>query len=164
MRRSKGIVVKDVERGSEIVQFAVVVPLLMLVVFATVQLGGMTLVANQLSSEITRACRQFDVGGFERATDKEAFVEEGIVGASSQLRPNSLHVERVRWERQMQQNRGASGDGSIEQRTTRLALSYDVRYELPSVLDVPGLSGQSLERSVTSVFCEGRAIEVEVGP
>ena len=86
--------VKDVERGSEIVQFAVVVPLLMLVVFATVQLGGMTLVANQLSSEITRACRQFDVGGFERATDKEAFVEEGIVGASSQLRPNSLHVER----------------------------------------------------------------------
>lgn len=154
----------DAEQGSEVVQFAVAVPLLMLVVFATVQLGGMTLVANQLSSEITRACRQFDVGGFERATDKEAFVEEEIVGASSQLRPNSLHVERVRWERQMQQNRGDSGDGSIEQRTTRLALSYDVRYELPSVLDVPGLSGQSLERSVTSVFCEGRAIEVEVGP
>ena len=153
----------DAEQGSEVVQFAVAVPLLMLVVFATVQLGGMTLVVTQLSSEITRACRQFEVGGFERATDKEAFVEEEIVGASSQLRPDSLHVERVRWERQTRQDRGGAEDGSIEQRTTRLELSYDVRYELPSVLDVPGLSGQSLERSVTSIFCEGRAIEVEVG-
>ncbi|OUO92164.1 pilus assembly protein TadE [Gordonibacter sp. An230] len=152
------------ERGSEIVQFAVTVPLLVLVVFATMQLGGMALAASQLSSEITRACRQFDAGGFERATDKEAFVEEGIVGASSQLRPESLHVERVRWERETRQEGSDSAGGAIEQRTSLLALSYDVRYELPSILDVPGLSGRSLERSVLGVFSEGRVIEVEVGP
>ena len=45
------------ERGSEIVQSVVAVPLVLLVVFATVQAGGMMLSVNRLTADLARACR-----------------------------------------------------------------------------------------------------------
>lgn len=154
----------DVERGSEVVQFVVALPLLLLVVFAVVQLGGMTLAASQLSSEITRACRQLDVAGLERAADKEVFLKEEILGASTQLRAESLHVEHVSWRRAATRSSGEETGLAIEQRTTAVELSYYVRYELPSLIQLPGLSGQMLVRKVESSLVEGRTIEVEVKP
>lgn len=44
------------DRGSETVQFAIAAPLLLLVVFSTMQVGGMMLATTQLSSDIVRAC------------------------------------------------------------------------------------------------------------
>ena len=52
------------------VQFVIVLPLLLELVFSIEQLACMTLAASQLSSEITRACRQLDATGFELAANK----------------------------------------------------------------------------------------------
>lgn len=155
---------RKAEQGSEVVQFVVTLPLLLLVVFAVVQIGGMTLATSQLSSEITRACRQLDVAGLERAANKEAFIESEILGASSQLKAESLQVDNVIWQRKAHRSTGEGKTLALEQRTAAVELSYNVRYELPSLLQVPGLSESVLVRKVESSLVEGRTIEVEVKP
>lgn len=155
---------KKSERGGEIVQFVVALPLLLLVVFSVVQLGSMTFAASRLSSEITRACRQLDAAGLERAVDKEAFVKAEILGSSSQLQAGSLQVSGVRWRRESLSGEGELEGGAIEERVVVVTVSFDVRYELPSVVAVPGLSGQALARSVEASLVEDHVVEVEVEP
>lgn len=152
---------RESERGSEVVQFVIVLPLLLAMLFSIMQLAGMTLAASQVSSEITRACRQLDAAGFELAADKERFVKEGILGASTQLDPERLHVERVGWTSERTKRERAVRDGGvIEEQATVIAVSYDVRYRLPAIADLPGLTGRVLERNVQCTFTDGRAIEI----
>lgn len=152
---------KTCERGSEVVQFAVAMPLLLVVLFSIMQLAGMTLATSQVSSEITRACRQLDAAGFELATDKERFIKDGILGASTQLDSGRLRVEHVKWTSgKTKRGRPVREGGVIEERSTVIAASYDVRYRLPAIADLPGLTGRVLERRVQCSFVDGRAIEI----
>lgn len=152
---------REGERGSEVVQFVIAMPLLLAVLFSIMQLAGMTLAASQVSSEITRACRQLDAAGFELAADKERFVKEGILGASTQLDPERLHVERVCWASERTNGERPVRDGGvIEERATMVAVSYDVRYRLPAIADLPGLTGRVLERHVQCTFTDDRVIEI----
>lgn len=149
------------ERGSEIVQFVIVLSLLLAVLFSIMQLAGMELAASQVSSEITRACRQLDAAGFELASDKERFVKEGILGASTQLDPDRLFVGHVGWTSdQTKQKQEVRGGGVIEERVTVVAASYDVRYVLPALADLPGLTNRVLERRVQCSFVDGRTVEI----
>ena len=86
------------ERGSEIVQSVVAVPLVLLVVFATVQAGGMMLSVNRLTADLARACRQMDTAGLAFAVDRERFVADEVLGAATQLKPDLLTVSNVRSE------------------------------------------------------------------
>ncbi len=87
------------ERGSEIVQSVVAVPLVLLVVFAaTVQAGGMMLSVNRLTADLARACRQMDTAGLALAVDRERFVADEVLGAATQLKPDLLTVSNVRSE------------------------------------------------------------------
>ncbi len=154
----------DLDAGSEVVQFALAMPLLLLVVFSVVQVGGMVLAVNQVSSDIVRACRQLDAAGLQRAADKEAFVKEGIVGKATQLREENLSVENVSVETSIVRVEGLTeAGGMVDQRTSATAFSYDVRYNVPSILALPGLEGRVLARHVNCDYVDGRVIEVSLG-
>lgn len=154
---------KHDEWGSEVVQFAVAAPLLLFVLFSVVQIAGMMLSTSQVSSEITRACRQLDVAGLRQSFDKNAFVKGELLGTATQLVPDNLYVSSVR-ERDIRDRLecGSVEGGVIEQRTSSTELSYEVRYDIPSILDVPGLSGQSLVREVTATYVGSRVVEVSM--
>ena len=145
------------------VQFALAMPILLFVLFAIVQVAGMMLSANQITSDVTRACRQLNVAGLQRATDKEAFVKEGILGASTQLKSENLHVEHVRMKSDQAVSRGQlEEEGVIEQRTSTTRLAYDLKYEVPSILTFPGLADREFARHVECSFVAGRDIEVSL--
>ncbi|MEG0417419.1 pilus assembly protein [Gordonibacter sp.] len=161
------------ERGSEVVQAVVAVPLVLLVVFAVVQMGGMMLSTHRLSADLVRACRQMDTAGLLLAGDKEAYLKSELLGPASQLQPERLRVEHVEFK--LDQREGsenvpgtteASPSGgrlsSIGQRTSIAKVSFDVVYEMPSLMAFPGLSGQAVSRHLACTRVEGRVVEVEV--
>ena len=162
------------ERGSEIVQSVVAVPLVLLVVFATVQAGGMMLSVNRLTADLARACRQMDTAGLAFAVDRERFVADEVLGAATQLKPDLLTVSNVRSEAlgarlapgatsRAAGEEGAGAGAGIVQRTDAVRVSFDVRYELPSLMAVPGLAHRTIARHVECEQLAGRIVEVEVG-
>lgn len=166
----------DRERGSEIVQFVIAVPLVLLVLFAVVQTGAMMLSVNRLTADLTRACRQMDTAGLSLAADKEAFVAGELLGFATQLRPEQLHVSGVVLEAREDGRSsdpaqagaavGGMGDGfsSVAQRSDVAQMSFDVAYELPALAALPGLEHQTISRHVLCMRVEGRIVEVEVSP
>lgn len=166
------------ERGSEIVQSVVAVPLVLLVVFVTVQAGGMMLSVNRLTADLARACRQMDTAGLAFAVDRERFVADEVLGAATQLKPDLLTVSNVRSEAlgavqgarlapgatsRAAGEEGAGAGAGIVQRTDAVRVSFDVRYELPSLMAVPGLAHRTIARHVECEQLAGRIVEVEVG-
>ncbi|MEI3231456.1 MAG: hypothetical protein V8S24_09650 [Gordonibacter pamelaeae] len=159
-------------------QSVVAVSLVLLVVFATVQAGAMMLSVNRLTADLARACRQMDTAGLVLAADRERFVADEVLGAATQLKPDLLTVSNVRSEAlaAMQGARlaagapsggageeGAGSDAGVVQRTDAVSVSFDVRYELPSLTAVPGLAHRTIARHVECEQLAGRIVEVEVG-
>ena len=58
---------------------------------------------------------------------------------------------------------GAGAGAGIVQRTDAVRVSFDVRYELPSLMAVPGLAHRTIARHVECEQLAGRIVEVEVG-
>ena len=145
------------ERGSEIVQSVVAVPLVLLVVFATVQAGGMMLSVNRLTADLARACRQMDTAGLAFAVDRERNVRSEALGAVQGARLAPGATSRAAGEE------GAGAGAGIVQRTDAVRVSFDVRYELPSLMAVPGLAHRTIARHVECEQLAGRIVEVEVG-
>lgn len=151
------------ERGSEIVQFVVTVPLLLLALFATMQVGGMMLAISQVSSDIATACRQIDAAGLELAADKEAFLKSELLGEATQLIPANLQVSGVVLSRAHEKSAAAlAANEALVQRTGHLEVSFGVTYKLASLAAFPGLEGKVLKRTVTFGHVDGRVVEVEV--
>ncbi len=151
------------ERGGEAVQFMVAVSALLLIVFGAVQIGGMMLSTTRISSDVLRACKQLNAAGIECAADREEFVKSQILSNSGQLIESNLSIDHVACS-SVQVDRGhvAEGQESISLRRERMAVSFDLSYEIPSFLDLPGLSGRMLERHVECVRTGSSLVEVEM--
>ena len=119
-----------------------------------------------------------DTAGLVLAADRERFVADEVLGAATQLRPDLLTVSNVRAEElaTMQGARlaagepsggageeGARSDAGVVQRTDAVSVSFDVRYELPSLAAIPGLAHCAIARHVVCELMAGRIVEVEVG-
>lgn len=151
------------ERGSEIVQFVIVMPFLLFMVFAVVQVGGTMLTINQITADLTRACRQIDAAGLSLAVDKEAFVRSELLGTATQLDESRLHISQitVSAEDEVGSHETSDAVSSIVQRTGVARISFDLAYDVPSLLAFPGLMDQRVTRHVEFSQTPDRVIEVE---
>lgn len=154
------------EDGNATLQFLFAVVCLMFVLFGGIQIGGMMLSANRLASDLTRAAYTVDAGGLMLASDKEEFVRDQIIGAgSSELSAECLSVSNVLVDTSRASKTGAVGAGEgglteIVSDAVMVEVSYDVSYVIPSIVDMPGLSDQTLTRHVEFVRVGEMTIEV----
>lgn len=154
----------DYERGNESVQFVIAVPLLLAVVFATIQIGGMMLSTSRLSADIVRAGRHMNAGELDLAADKDEFVKNEIVHLSDQLVEDNLTVDHTTCSSIGDDEvQPVQGEGSIMRHVRRTAVSFDVSYEMPSIALLPGLSGRRITRHVECERADGKIFEVRVG-
>lgn len=154
------------ERGSEVIQAVVAVPLLLMVVFAVVQVGGMLLSINRVEADLMRACRHMDTGGLALATNKATFIEKEILGKAGQLVAERLNVENVVLTRDAKKKELADSSAGlpVSQKTTGIWVAFDVSYDLPEVAVIPGLTGRTVTRSVVCLCVDDRLVEVGVMP
>ena len=153
------------EDGNATVQFLIAAMFMFVLVFGGIQIGGMMLSANALASDLARASYQVDAGGLALAADKDAFVRDQIIAAGSTLKESALPVTGVRISTSHSEATGGVREDSqglteIASDTARIEVSFDVAYEMPSIIDMPGLTGQVLARHVEFVRIGERTIEV----
>ena len=150
------------ESGTEIVQFALVLPLFFAVVFGIVQVVSAMFSVEVLSSELAQASMRIDTAGLAAAPDKGAFVVDQIVGNATQLNRDALKVENV----VLKSNRGGSTwnepGGNLQTRTVGTKVSFDVSYRAPTFLAIPGWRDVVLTRHVSCAIDDQKAVEVQV--
>lgn len=153
--------VKERDRGSELIQAIIGFPFLIMLVFGVVQIGGMALMTNRLASDITRAQEQIDVNGLVLAQDKDTFLRSEILRASGQLDEESLHVTNGSVSVTEKSETNSASQSSTVDETQQVAhVSYDVVYDMPSIINIPSLMGHELRRHIDFDHVVSRRIEV----
>ncbi len=147
------------ERGSEVVQFVVAMPLFLALLFSCMQVACTVFTCQLISSEIVQACLEMDTGGLAIASNKEAFVKAQIIGASTQLAEENLSVSNVTIAaRKTTSAREAGGGETLSSRTSGSNFTCDVSYQVPGLFACVGLP-QVLSRHVAWTSVDERVIE-----
>ena len=146
--------------GSEVVQFTLVVPLLLAVMFAVVYAACYVVSALVLDSELSQACSRFDTVGLVAAKDKPGFIAEEIIDESSQLSSSNIQVSNV--DVSVQKRSLTSGQDALEQHVRATTIAFDVAYRLPVSMGIPGLSNAELAKHVVCEVENERVMEVSM--
>ncbi len=150
---------RESERGGEVVQFVIVAPLFLALLFSCVQVACTVFSTQLVSSEIVQACLQMDTGGLVAAPNKEAFVKSQIIGSSTQLVAENLSVEGVKVAaRRTHATRQAEEGETLLSKTAGSDFSCEVSYRVPSVFACIGVP-QTLSRHVVWTSVDERVIE-----
>lgn len=147
------------ERGSEVVQFVIVIPLFLALLFSCVQVACTVFSTQLVSSEIVQACLQMDTAGLAVAPNKEEFVKSQIIGSATQLVEKNLVVRNVTVaSRKTTAAREAGGGETLSSNTRGSDFSCDISYQVPGIFSCVGLP-QTLSRHVVWTSVDERVIE-----
>lgn len=147
------------ELGAETVQLAIALPLFFIVAMAFVQLCVMAFSVLTLSGEVEQAAWSVDLGELEPVSGREEaneLVKEAIVASAVALDPSSLVVSNATFSSQESRcvttpiinNNVVRSEEAVEsyqltefyRRTTAGIVEFDVAYELPTLVNLPGLA------------------------
>lgn len=151
------------ERGSESLLSAFIIPIIVLTVFACMQASVAAYEVNALAMSVDTAVLKADFSGALASGDLKSAVRDEIASAGPGLDEAGLAVDeaRVEWNTRAD---AASARGnmasSISKDTTTATLTAKVSYDVPSIVDVPGLSGMRVCRDVSVEVPVSSTIEV----
>lgn len=152
-------------KGNAIIQFLAAVIFLLICVFAAIQIAGMLYTMNALGSELTRASYEADATEAILATDKNLFIKDAIARESNGLDAAKIRVENTQIKTSVLTSSGtpannSAGLSSIHATSDKITVSFDVYYVVPSVIEMTGLSNQTLFRHIEFDIINKTTIEM----
>lgn len=150
------------ERGNAIIQFLAAVMFLVVFLFGSIQLCGTMFTMNSVASEITRACYQADTAGLTLAGNKNTFLKNAIATETSQLSTDRLVVTNAKaTTKSVEESAPRGGElATLTSKTDQTIIEFDVSYNVPFAIDLPGLNDQVLKRHISFVRIDERTIEL----
>lgn len=166
------------EDGAEMLEFTLVLPLAVFMVFATLQLALMGYSVIALTAASERAAWEVPLEALSSSGGQSAedAVKQAILDCSFGIDASSLEVSGVSYEAQSRTKSEpvaankviSSADGKDKFRIRELSgeqvagdLSYTVSYTLPSFFaDFPGLGGVKVAKKVTRLRVQSSRTEI----
>lgn len=150
------------EHGSEVIQFVLVVPLFLFLLFFAIQIACSFFTLQLASSELTQASMRMNTSGLIAAKDKDAFVKSEILGSSSQLVSERLDVTDAKVSTSKTKlNNSVGGSLDVSQNTSSSTCTATVTYSVPMVFLAPGFP-HTLTRHLEWVCIDNHTIETKV--
>lgn len=150
------------EEGSQIVQAAFAVPLLIVFMLTSLQLAYMAVSESVLSAQINRACATVDVALLE-GRDKDAALET-LIASYTMLDESGLEVRNatVQYPPSGRNASSVSGGGlnSVSKQAQYAIVEADITYKIPSMVNAFGLNELRIGRHVS--FTQTVEAKVEV--
>lgn len=151
------------EEGSQTVQAAVAVPVIIVVLCVACQVAYMAVSESVLSSQIHKASTAIDVSRIS-ARDADGELKRQIASYSDMIDADRLAVENtsVTYPPASVERADVEGGGvsSMEKRVQTAVVTADVAYEIPSMISAFGFDGITVTRHIESVQTVDANVEV----
>lgn len=148
-------------RGSETVEAALALPVLLLVAFCCLQLALAAYQCAAMSSAVSEAAAKADfTSALSPGADMDREVEKALAAASPGLLEDRIDVTGARSGASVEFSETSSGAGGVSDDKTLARISATVTYRVPTILSAWGLGDLAVSRDISATVVSRERTEV----
>lgn len=149
-------------RGSETVEAALALPVLLLVAFCCLQLALAAYQCAAMSSAVSEAAAKADfTSALSPGADMDREVEKALAAASPGLLEDRIDVTGARsGASSVEFSETSSGAGGVSDDKTLARISATVTYRVPTILSAWGLGDLTVSRDISATVVSRERTEV----
>ncbi len=157
------------EKGAETVEFAIALPILLVTAIAIIQLCLAGLQIMSLDAQITKGSWDVNATALATSADKNAYVRDAIAEGAL-LDKDGLTIENCVVTSYTEQSKSDVDskvkdelnleEGQLVHDKAVAHVEADLKYRIASIINLPGLSGVTLNRHLSHDIVDNDRIEI----